>query len=540
MITQSLTVHIATEILWNFLHQEKERIDMERITIKTSDLKKSTSNVRAGHSKEDINMMRNSILEHGIINPPTVSKNGDGRYEIVAGQLRVAGAIAAGYVDIDCYDVTGESTEDHIGLSLSENFIRRNMTEIETFRAFDKLFKAGKSVDQIATEYSYTPEQVQRVLAIGGLPKKVLDAAENDEIGDRGLRALAVASKKDVARWCKLKKDERPRDWNIPEFLYSEGKFPVSAALFDLEAYDGGIITDLFNDDEQFFTDGAQFWELQKECVKADIAEFVRCGWTCKEVDHFSKYEHDKVAKKNGGIVFYSINERTGAVEYHKGYKRKQAAGAARAPKKEGEKQEKPDTSKAFDEFMAETRHAALQAFMCQNKQAGLVTTLLLLLKRCDNVNFRPGNKSLSDAYSDSLHGGNNFLYTDDAFHEMLDELKLKDGSTWDIELEDLGSKLMEYTPNQLVLWIITTMARNWDVVSPRNTDEIAKAVGMIEVSMWEADDAFWNGITNKKTLIAIAKETGVPIDVNATAKVIRAILKDKVPNSWRPDWLKF
>lgn len=75
---------------------------------------------------------------------------------------------------------------------------------------------------------------------------------------------------------------------------------------------------------------------------------------------------------------------------------------------------------------------------------------------------------------------------------------------------------------------------------TPENGDLLGKALGMTQVNLFEADDAFWDGITNKKTLIAIAKETGIKVDVNATAKVIRATLKDKVPNDWRPKWLKF
>ena len=60
---------------------------MEKM-ISTELLKKSVSNVRAGHSKEDIAKMANSIKHRGIINPPQVALNGDGKYEIIAGQVR--------------------------------------------------------------------------------------------------------------------------------------------------------------------------------------------------------------------------------------------------------------------------------------------------------------------------------------------------------------------------------------------------------------------------------------------------------------------
>jgi len=54
-----------------------------QIRVKVDELKPSVSNVRSKHSKEDIQMMADSITHRGIINPPSVAKNGDGRYEVV-------------------------------------------------------------------------------------------------------------------------------------------------------------------------------------------------------------------------------------------------------------------------------------------------------------------------------------------------------------------------------------------------------------------------------------------------------------------------
>jgi len=515
------------------------------IMVSTDLLKKSVSNVRAQHTKEDIAQMANSIKHRGIINPPTVALNGDGKYEIIAGQLRVAGAISAGVDEVRCLDVSALTNSERVALSLSENYDRAPMGEIELFKAFAQLFKSGVSVDQIAEQFSLTPESVQRTLAIGTLPKKILDDAEKGDIGDRTLRALAVASGKNVARYNKLKKDDRPNDWQINDWLYEKGKYPASAAIFDLEKYTGGKIRDLFaEDDEEYLTDGDQFWELQTEAINAEIAKLEELGWKVQQVDYFQQYAYDKVAKKDGGQVIYTVSERTGNVEFHKGYARKKSAGKAPEatnPEEQGKKIEKPATSKAFDDFMAETRHAAVQQYMVMaDATTGLTGTLMLLLKQADNIQFRPGGKNLSDAYNDSLHSSDAFINIHDRYTEMLECLGVKDGWTWDVKFPALAEKLDEYKPAQIRDWIILTVAYNWACENVENTDELGRALGLNEVSTWEADDAFWNGITNKKTLIAIAKETGVSIDVNATAKVIRAILKEKVPSDWRPEWLIF
>lgn len=513
---------------------------MSQITLKTAELKQSESNVRAGHSKEDIKTMAISIKNRGIINPPSVAKNGDGRYEVIAGQLRVAGAILAGLEEIECIDVSALSVQQRVDVSLSENVHRRAMSEIELFRAFDQLFRSGMTVDEIGSRFDKTEREVQQVLAIGGLPVKLLQSAERGDVGDRTLQALAIAPKGEVRRYMKLKLSDRPQDWKIQEWLAgADGMFMAKFALFDLELYDGGSFVDLFADeDELWLTDGSQFWDLQAAAYDAKLEDFNKKGWQCELIDYWQGWAYERKAKKKGGKVFWCKDDRTGSVEFHVGYARLSRSGSA--PKPKGDKPApKPETSQAFDNFMAETRHAAVQRHLLDDKRAGLVGTLILLLKQSDNIQFRSGGKQLSDAYSDSLHSSDNFMIVHDDFTEMLTELGLKNGHTWDMKIDSLGPKLMEYTPATLTRWIVTTVASQWDCEG-KDGDHIGKAVGLTQVNAWEADAAFWDGIKNKNTLIKIAKANKIPIDSKATTKVIRAIVSDKISDSWRPSWLKF
>jgi len=211
-----------------------------QIRVKVDELKPSVSNVRSKHSKEDIQMMADSITHRGIINPPSVAKNGDGRYEVVAGFLRTLGAAKAGIEEIDCVDVTALTPSERTEISLSENVDRRGMTAMQYYAAFNKLFKAGMPVEKIGERFSKTEREVQQLLAIGSLPKKILDLADAEEIGDRTLQALAIAPPKDVIRYGKLTAKTRPRDWEIQDWLVGpKGMFMEKHAIFDLEHYDG-------------------------------------------------------------------------------------------------------------------------------------------------------------------------------------------------------------------------------------------------------------------------------------------------------------
>jgi len=513
------------------------------VMLKIEELKTSASNVRSKHTKEDIKMMADSITNRGIINPPTVAKNGDGRYEVIAGLLRYKGAVAAGITEIRCFDITAMTEAERVEISLAENMDRRQMSAIEYHIAFNKLFKAGMTVPTIASRFDKGEREVQQLLAIGSLPKKILDLAEADEIGDRTLRALAIATGKDVTRYTKLSEKDRPNDWDINEWIAgNDGMYKAENAIFDLDLYTGPRIVDLFaKQDEEWLTDGALFWQLQNETINAQLAGFVALGWDCEQVDYFQEWSYNKVKKADGGQIIYTISKKTGAVEFHKGYSRKVTAGnAPKADNKDGIVAAKPEVSKAFLGYMDEIRNSAVKRQMLDDRKSGLVATLCLLLKRPDNINFGNGT-TIPDAYMASVQSDSNNLVITSDYDEMINELTLTKVHSWDIDVERLGKLLMGYPPTTLTRWIITTMTMGWELSGgAQDSDLIGKAIGLKEVNIWEADQAFWDGIKNKKTLLAIADECDITAHEDEPTKIIRKRLQDKVPDTWRPKWLQF
>lgn len=520
---------------------------MERI-ISVDALKKSVSNVRMGHTKEDIAVMANSIKHRGIINAPTVALNGDGKYEVIAGQLRVAGAIAAGLTEIRCEDVSDLEPAQRVELSLSENIDRAAMTAIEKFKAFHQLFKAGVSVDDIAEKFSTTTNRVQQLLAIGGLPKPILELAESGEINDTALEAMAVAPLAKVKEYMKLKPDERPKGWNIKQWLRGQhGWYNEDAAFFDLELYKGGKIIDMFNDDQVMLTDGEEFWRLQKEAIDAEITKLTELGWKVFEIDYWQPYGYDKASKKDGGEVYYTVHEQSGYVEFHKGYKRKGKAGKQAATKQDGAAEPKPEISKAFEILMEETRHAAVVRHMVDGPKAALAPTIMLLLTQADSVRF---NTNGGGSYRIKAEGpavehchSDNFLVVNDAFDTMCKELGVKRENLWQTNRAKLLKKLNECTPATLLRYLATTMAVFWNIdYDAKTTDIVGKGMGLKQVNIWEPGDAFWKGINNKQTLIEIIQSFGkkIPVDEKMTLKELRKVASEQRPDDWRPKWLKF
>ena len=515
---------------------------MNNILVKIDQLKVSPSNVRSKHTVEDIAMMAHSIKQRGIINPLTVVKNGDGRYEVIAGLLRYKGAIEAKLEAVPCHDATGLTEAERIDISLSENKDRREMSSIQLYAAFHKLFKAGESVEKIGERFNKNQRDVQKILAIGSLHPKLLELAEKEKIGDRTIRTLAIATPEDQARYLKLSPKERPADWKIHEWLAGkDGMYLAANAIFDINEYTGPQIVDLFTkDDEVWLSDGKQFWDLQNAEIKATVEGLEKTGWKVTKLEYFQNYQYNKTSKKDGGQVYYTVDDRSGTVVFHKGYAPLKSAG--KTPKAKNEKkQEKPETSQAFDAFMAETRHAAVQQRMLDDVGSGLIATVVLLLKQCDNIRF--GNQSnlvKSDAYLKSLEPAKKTIR--DEFDVMIKELGIsKDYQLYGVETDKLAKKVAEYSSETLTDWIITIVAYRWSMQGgPTDSDAIGKAIGLVQVDEWQADDAFWNGITNKATLISIGKELGQSFDEKAKTSKMREILKKNVTKDWRPSWLKF
>ena len=515
---------------------------MTQITLKIDDLKPSPSNVRTQHTRKDVVMMADSIRMRGLINPPSVAKNGDGRYEVIAGLLRYKGAIEAGLDELVCDDVSHLTEVERIDISFSENQHRRSMTEMQEYLAYSKLFKAGMSVDEIGERFGNTQRGVQQRLAIGGLPKKILELYDNEDIGGRTLQALALAAAKDVTRYGKLKPKDRPRDWDIESWLDGDGgRYLATHALFDLEVYKGPKLTDLFNEDEVWLTDGDEFMRLQNLCIVSDVQAYEDRGWKVTEVSQWQGWAYDKTSKANGGEVFWCMSARTGAVEYHVGYARQKKTGAAPAAKgSDGKAQPKPAISQAFESYMAETRHNAVCQHIIKGKH-GLVAAIILLIKQPDNISMQhQGSQVKGEDYVNSLDASMPSIGVRLEFVDMVKELAIP-SQRWDVSIPKLTKALLEYKTAALQEFLSIIIARNWTINGPdKDSRAIGKALGLTQVDDWVADDAFWNGIKNKDTLIKIAKDCKIPIDKNATTKVIRSIVADKVSDDWRPSWLKF
>lgn len=151
---------------------------------------------RISFDENKLQELANSIKEHGIIQPITVTKNGN-QYEIIAGERRFQAAKLAGLKKIPAI-IREASEQNKLELSIIENIQRHDLNPIEEAKSYKKLMeefdvsqeeaaiKLGKSRSAVANKIRLLnlPVEIQRSLIEGKITEghcKLLLAIPNPE-----------------------------------------------------------------------------------------------------------------------------------------------------------------------------------------------------------------------------------------------------------------------------------------------------------------------------------------------------------------------
>ena len=151
---------------------------------------------------------------------------------------------------------------------------------------YTRLVKEGCSVEDIAATFALTELQVKRILALGNLLPRIREAFRAEEIDAATVKHLTLASKAQQKAWLALFEDSdgyAPRGQQLKAWLFGGASIATGAALFDLSAFDGQIVKDLFGD-EGYFADADQFWAAQGIEIERRKAAYLEDGWSAVEI----------------------------------------------------------------------------------------------------------------------------------------------------------------------------------------------------------------------------------------------------------------
>ncbi len=139
---------------------------------------------------EALQELANSISELGIIQPITLRKTENGKYQIIAGERRWRASQLAGLKKIPAYIVTVED-QGVMEMALVENIQREDLNAIEIALAYQHLAETtGMTQAKISERVGKSRAAVTNYLRLLKLPAQVQIALKNHEIEMGHARAL--------------------------------------------------------------------------------------------------------------------------------------------------------------------------------------------------------------------------------------------------------------------------------------------------------------------------------------------------------------
>ncbi len=145
---------------------------------------------RKHFSHKELEDLVNSIKEHGILQPLTVSERPEGGYELIAGERRYRASQIAGLKKVPCL-VRSASQQERLELALVENIQRQNLNAIEEAFSFKRLVDEFFLTQQeVANKVGKSRSHVANTIRLMDLPDEIKKALVDGILSSGKARAL--------------------------------------------------------------------------------------------------------------------------------------------------------------------------------------------------------------------------------------------------------------------------------------------------------------------------------------------------------------
>ena len=135
--------------------------------------------------------LKKSILTNGLIQPITVRRAPDHKYQLISGERRLIACKEIGFREIPAYIIDVDSEELMLALALIENIQREKLNAIEIGTAYKRLMdECHLTQEQIAEKVGKDRTTVANSIRLLRLPQKIQDALINDKISMGHARAI--------------------------------------------------------------------------------------------------------------------------------------------------------------------------------------------------------------------------------------------------------------------------------------------------------------------------------------------------------------
>lgn len=264
----------------------------------------------------DLSELADSIKAQGLICPLLVVPHED-EYFVIAGNRRLEACKLAGLEEVSC-EVANISDEDAIGVMMTENMLRQNLSSIEENEGFQLMLDMGKDVEQIAKGTGLKEDTVKMRAKLSKLNKDNLKKA--CEAGATIFELAAVADIEDEKEREKILKKAGTKDFNNAMYKLKqeaeekEKMIAVEQFLrdhefeqFDKSVYDDGYLALQVLDEDGTVVAKHGYMKSHKEYRSWD-----------KEMPKEEDYEEGKYYAFVKGAYGYSVYREVTPEEYEK------------------------------------------------------------------------------------------------------------------------------------------------------------------------------------------------------------------------------
>ncbi|WP_420346518.1 ParB/RepB/Spo0J family partition protein [Pelagibius sp.] len=544
---------------------------MELTHIPLDQLKVSPLNMRYARKAPDTSDILPSIRARGVQQPLLVRQNGKG-YEIVAGRRRFFSlktiAKEGGEIGpVPCAVMVEGDDAAAIEASLIENVARLDPDEVSRWETFARLVKEGRTVDDIAATFGVTEIMVKRALALGSLLPAIREAYRAEQIDAQTVRQLTLASETQQAEWFKLfqnPEERAPRGWQLKRWLFG-GEISTEAALFPLDAYEGRIVTDLF-DETGYLDDLEQFWTLQNGAIAAKRDALIEAGW-CDVVvldvgERFLTWDHVKTTKKGGGRVVIEVREN-GEVTIHEGFitskeHQRRLRKAADGGDEKARATDRPELTNPAQNYIELHRHAAVRHALLSHADTALRLMVAHAIGGSALWQTKPDPQATrKDETAESItkaKAQTAFAEDRKAILKLLGlpghghSVVRSNGD--DYRVVELFAALLKFSDEDVMRVLAFVMSETLEA----GTGVVEALGAYLKVDMrdyWQPDDAFFDLLRDKAAVNAILRHIGgkavADANVTATTKVQKKIIRDfisgdgrKKAEGWLPRYMEF
>jgi ParB family chromosome partitioning protein len=161
---------------------------------------------RTEFDDEALQVLKNSIVEHGLIQPITVRRSVNG-YELISGERRWRASQLAGLTKIPAYVLDDVSDNQMLILALVENVVRQDLNPIEEANAYQRLIEECRLThDDVAQKVSKDRSTITNTLRLLKLPEIIQDSLRDKQISMGHARALLPLDNAEImiAVWKKI------------------------------------------------------------------------------------------------------------------------------------------------------------------------------------------------------------------------------------------------------------------------------------------------------------------------------------------------